>query len=86
MVGFADLAQRHMGASQQIYAWKQRFLEQAARAFEPDAGRDADPRRGPEIEKLHPKSRQLIVESDCLSSQKVRNAAVSLERCDLLSR
>ena len=67
----ADLAQRHQLHPNQIYAWKKQLQDQAARAFEAGAGGvDADRER--EIEKLHAKIGQLIVERDFLAKRSGR--------------
>jgi hypothetical protein len=46
--------------------------EQAARAFDPGVGRDAEADREREIEKLHAKIGQLTVERDFLSRRSGR--------------
>ncbi len=67
----ADLAQRYDLHSNQIYAWKKQLLDQAARAFESGAG-DAAADRDREIEKLHAKIGELIVEGDFLARRSGR--------------
>ena len=52
--------------------WKKQLLEQAARAFDGGAGQDAEASRDGEIEKLHAKIGQLIVERDFLAKRSGR--------------
>jgi transposase len=67
----ADLAQRYQVHPNQIYAWKKQLLDQAARAFESGNG-DAAADREREIERLHAKIGQLIVERDFLAKRSGR--------------
>jgi transposase len=67
----ADLAQRYEVHPNQIYAWKRQLIEQAARAFESGAG-DGAAGRDHEIEKLHAKIGELIVERDFLARRSGR--------------
>ena len=67
----ADLAQRYEVHPNQIYAWKKQLQEQAARAFE-SGGSDAAAGRERELEKLHAKIGELIVERDFLARRSGR--------------
>jgi transposase len=70
-VTVADVAQRYQEHPNPTYAWKKHLADQAGRAFE-GSNSEGTVEHEREIERLHPKIGQLIVERDFLAKRSGR--------------